>query len=114
MWRRRIEIASSVEAGKELAPVGRVMCKRGEDLARRSVHIDGGKKADRSGVEVIQIDGFAGEDAKFSLLASGKEYTDPAGKALAIEQVVAQIRLVPSPTAPPAGTQFISTRVSAS
>jgi hypothetical protein len=41
----------------------------------------------------------------------GKEYTDPAGEALAIEQVVAQIRLVPSPTAPPAGTRSISTRV---
>jgi hypothetical protein len=37
------------------------MCKRGEDLARRSVHIDGGIKADWSGVELIQVDGFAGE-----------------------------------------------------
>jgi hypothetical protein len=41
-----METASSVEAGEELAPVGRVMCKRGEDLARRSVHVDGGKKTD--------------------------------------------------------------------
>jgi hypothetical protein len=58
--RRRLEMASSVEAGEELPPVGRVMCKRGEDLARRSLHIDGGIKADWSGVEEIQIDGFAG------------------------------------------------------
>ena len=49
MRRRRMETASSVEAGEELSPVGRVMRKRGEDLARRSVHIDGGIKADWSG-----------------------------------------------------------------
>src|ERR1700733_6118319 len=61
MRSRCLPPASSVEAWEELAPVGRVMCKRREYLARRPVHIDGGTKTEWSALEVIQIDGFAGE-----------------------------------------------------
>jgi hypothetical protein len=75
-----MEMASSVEAGEELAPVGRVMCKRGEDLARRSGHIDGGIKADWSGVEVIQVDGFAGEHANSPCSRRGRNIQTPPAK----------------------------------
>src|SRR5580693_1283181 len=60
---RRVIRASSVEAREKLAPVGRVMCKRGEDLARRPGHFDGGTKTDGRRVEEVKIDGFAGEHA---------------------------------------------------
>ena len=46
---------------EKLAPVGRVMCKCGEDLAWRSAHVNGGAKIDGGGVEEVKIDGFAGE-----------------------------------------------------
>jgi hypothetical protein len=39
------------------------MCKRGEDLARRSTYVNGGTKTDGSRVEEVKIDGFAGEHA---------------------------------------------------
>jgi hypothetical protein len=53
------------------------MCKRGEDLARRSVHIDGGIKADWSGVEVIQVDGFAGEHTNSPCLRRARNIRTP-------------------------------------
>ena len=36
---RRVEAASLIEAGEKLAPVRRVMCQRGKDLARRTGHL---------------------------------------------------------------------------
>jgi hypothetical protein len=60
---RPVVAASSVKAEEKLAPVGRVMCKRGEGLARRSAHINGGTKTDGSRVQEVKIDGFAGDHA---------------------------------------------------
>jgi hypothetical protein len=37
------------------------MCKRGEDLARRSTNFDGGTKSSGSRAEEVKIDGIAGE-----------------------------------------------------
>jgi hypothetical protein len=48
---RCLPTARSVEAGEKLAPIGRVMCKRGEDLAWRSAHVNGGTKTDGGRVE---------------------------------------------------------------
>jgi hypothetical protein len=44
------------------------MCERGEDLAWRSAHADGGTKTDWGRLEEVKIDGFAGEHP--NLLAS--------------------------------------------
>src|SRR5882757_2396315 len=63
VWRRRVVCASSVEAGEKLAPVGGVVCKRGEDLARRSAHFDGGIKTPGGSVEEVKINRIAGEHA---------------------------------------------------
>jgi hypothetical protein len=61
MRSRCLPTARSVEAREKLAPIGRVMCKRGEDLAWRSAHGNGGMKTDGGRVEEVKIDGFAGE-----------------------------------------------------
>jgi hypothetical protein len=63
MGHRRVVAASLIDAGEKLAPVRRVMCHRGEDLARRSGHAARDTYTDGSCVEEVKIDGFAGEHA---------------------------------------------------
>jgi hypothetical protein len=60
--------ARCVKAREKLAPVGRVVCKRREDLARRAPYSNGGSETDGGGVEEVKIDGFTGEHP--SLLAA--------------------------------------------